>query len=109
MTSLPKIFPISLDRLYCSNNAYLYIPKEVVDRFDPFDRFLMHDTPNYPQIMHGFKKIYHSKNRIKKLLFCLKLQDGIDEYRYRPMHDGYLELAIKNKNKFYDLIPSKSH
>lgn len=106
LTSLPKI-PNSLLHFYCRDNAYLYIPLEIASRFrfqdNGIDYYSILNIPNYPLLMNGLKKIHSSQKRLVKILFCNKLQDQIDEFRYRPSGAGYLELLCMNKNKFADL------
>ena len=54
--------------------------------------------------MQLIKAIYKSHKRRQKILFCQKLQDGIDEYLYRPGNAGYRDLKERNKGKFFDLL-----
>lgn len=58
----------------------------------------------YAVFTQRFKNIYQAKKRIKRIKFCQQLHDHYEEYEYRPGHKGYLELTIKNKNKFADLL-----
>lgn len=126
LTSLPNKLPPKLERLICfgnkltripdlpttlqhfdcyrhrgyssdRGNEYLYIPNEIAKRFG------IGETPNYSSIFNNMKKIYCSHKRVRHLKFCDQLQVGIDGYIYRPMGMGYMELTLKNKNKFIDL------
>jgi hypothetical protein len=90
MTKLPKILPPSMKLLHCYNHDYLYVPKDVAERFEH-----CRATTNYPKIMNSFKSILRARNRVTRLEFCIGLQDGIDEFRYRPSNSGYSELRKK--------------
>ena len=91
------ILPASLTDLLCYNNPYLHVPKEIDERFN---NQYVKQSPNYWAIMQRIKSIKKSRERKKKLQFCVGLQDVIDELRYRPGGGGYWELKEKNKNVF---------
>ena len=93
LVQLP-VFPASLRTVHVSYNDFLYVPKEIAQRFE------IHETPNYWAIMQRIKLIKKSRERKRKLQFCTDLQDCIDELRYRPGGSGYWELKEKNKNVF---------
>jgi Leucine-rich repeat (LRR) protein len=101
ITQLPEKLPPNLKRISVFELDYLYISKDVADRCK------LNETPNYTKIFLVLIKINKSKRRFNKLLFCDKLQDQINEYRYRPYKDGYLELTNSNKNKWEDLVEIK--
>lgn len=65
--------------------------------------YLVIDVPPlHIQELKYLKKINYANKRIKKLRFCETLSDHYEEYKYRPGHEGYLELKEKNKKKFAD-------
>ena len=101
LKGLPEL-PSTLTLLYCFDNPFLYIPSKITIRFPD-----LKPTPNYSSKMQLIKAIYKSHKRKQRLLFCQKLQDQIDEYRYRPGNAGYHELTEQNKGKFLDLSTHK--
>lgn len=55
------------------------------------------------QDINGLRKIYKSSKRLRRLMFCERLHDVIDEFRYRPSGAGCREVRGRNKGRFIDL------
>lgn len=98
LTRLP-VMPSSMQMLDCDDNDYLYIPRDVVKRFN-----LKETPPDYHHAMQSLKTIYSSQKRRKKLVMCSKLEDQYDEFQYRPLAGGYVDLINKYKRRFADLL-----
>lgn len=103
LIEFPEELPSTLGVLMSRDNPYLYVPKEITYRF-LHQTNVIDTTPNYSQIFNCLKQIYLSQGRGKKLLFCEKIHDHIDEFRFRPSGGGYRELRDKNKGMFADLL-----
>jgi Leucine-rich repeat (LRR) protein len=106
MTCLPEL-PNTLEQVSIQGVAdkYLHIPKHVVDKYRIgwMSNYHLKETPNYSLIMQELKKLYWSRKRKKRMIFCEKLQDQIDEFRYRPTGSGCVEVKERNKGRFIDL------
>ena len=94
LTELPASLPTSLHKLNCSNNQYLYISQEHTTRLN------IQQTPNYNEIIKPIQRIWKAKKRLTRLKFLSKLQQHIDEFRFRPGNSGYHQVADRNKNLF---------
>ena len=90
------ILPVSLKELSCRNNPFLTVSEEIRERFN------LEQQPNHKQIVGDLKKMIKARQRIRRLVFCDKLQIGIDSYIYRPDGMGYLRLKILNQGRFAD-------
>ena len=94
LVDLPYLEHIPGQYLQADHNDYLWIDKKTAKRRK------MKETPNYPLVMKNLKAIYRAQKRLKRLDFRYDLQNHID---YRPGGQGYKELKIKNKGKWFDL------
>ena len=84
LTQLPDL-PHCL-RLDCSDNQYLYITKEIADKFH------LRETPNYVLMIKPIQTRWKARFRLLKLR---RLQRHIDAFRYRLHSIGFKELANK--------------
>jgi hypothetical protein len=78
----------------------LYHPDD--DTFKEMIKQFIVAIPTKP-VIKELKLINKSVKRYKKLLFCEKIQDQSNEFRFRPTGAGYKELRVINKGKFVDL------
>jgi hypothetical protein len=115
---LPDL-PDTLIGLCCDGNPLKRLPEKMPSRMTyisitPGNKYtyLSHEWNSWHFPWHKIdndanikmlKQICKAKKRVKKIKFCIHLQNAIDEFRYRPSGGGYLELALKNKGVFVDL------
>ncbi len=95
LEELPNNLPDSLQELYCSNNKYLHLPKEIATRFN------IKETVNYNKMASVIQNRWKLYRRIKRLKFCKQLHEHFNEIRYRPNFGGYLEL-LNDNNQYYN-------
>ena len=99
--NLPDGLPNSLQELYCFNNPYLNISNKISNKFG------IKQTPDYNKYATIIQTKWKLKTKIKKLKFIKKLNNHINEFRYKPYGYGYLKLIKKlifNQLKYFIFI-----